>query len=70
MSAIDSAVPTLAIGPGNSVQVFCRGRIICAAVRNGHGWMAHVDSRMVEAPTIDALLIELKLLSDHHRGRS
>lgn len=70
MSVIDSDLPTIAVGVGNGVQVFARGRIIAAAVRNGRGWHVHVDGRTVEARTLDHLLIELGLLADHHAGGS
>lgn len=68
MSAIDADVPTIALGIGNSVQLFARGRIVAAAVRSGKGWHAHVDGRTVEARTLDHLLTELGLLADHHAG--
>ena len=68
MSAIDADVPTIAVGVGNSVQLYARGRIIAAALRNGRGWHAHVDGRTVEAHSLDQLLVKLGLLADHHAG--
>ncbi|HEY3501269.1 MAG TPA: hypothetical protein VGN37_00625 [Actinocatenispora sp.] len=58
---------TLTVGDGAYVQIHHRGRIVASCVRHGRGWSAYVDGRQIEAVTLDALLVVLGVLPNHHR---
>jgi hypothetical protein len=67
VSAIDTGTPTIAVGAGQAVQVYARGRIVASAVRHGRGWTLMLGSQQHEAATLDGVLVLLGLLPDHHR---
>jgi len=67
VSAIDTRTTTVAVGAGQTVQIYAHGRILASAVRHGHCWTLFLDGRKHQAPTLDAVLSMLGVLPDHHR---
>ncbi|MEV0843593.1 hypothetical protein AB0I55_29120 [Actinocatenispora sera] len=67
MSAIDTRTPTIAVGTGQTVQVYAQGRIVASAVRHGRGWTLMLDGQQHQAATLDGVLTLVGLLPDHHR---